>query len=181
MISSASNFSISFAQFGDINGVFSILGIFLLVDSKISRLVQFKLSCLLVSSSSCEPNGVWFLNDYCNCIFAIPAVSNNVITNYASYIHCFDARTRLWLLWKDVCRHTGREWLCVALILGDSMFAAFLIYMLDIRFVHNSLWTSHNTADEKGECSFSVLDSPISVQCYFACGSTTVLWSHAFC
>ncbi|GAU11610.1 hypothetical protein TSUD_346020 [Trifolium subterraneum] len=116
-----------------------------------------------------------------NCIFALPAVNNIVITNYASYVHRFDARNRLWLLWNVVYRHTGREWLYLALILGDSMFGAFLIYMLDIRFVHNSSWTNHNTADNEKEYNSSVLDSQVSVLRYFACGSTIVLWSHAFC
>jgi hypothetical protein len=174
-------YSIAFAQFEEPNGAFSILGIFFMVDSKVSDLVQFKHACFFVSSSSCEPNGVWFLNDYYRCIFALPAINNIVITNYASYFHRFDARNRLRLLWNVVYRHTGREWLYLALILGDSMFGAFLIYMLDIRFVHNSSWTNHNTADNEKEYNSSVLDSPGSVLRCFACGSTTVLWSNAFC
>ncbi|KAK2419235.1 protein CPR-5 [Trifolium repens] len=90
-------------------------------------------------------------------------------------------KNRLRLLWNVVYRHTGREWLYLALILGDSMFGAFLIYMLDISFVHNSSWTNHNTADNEKEYNSSVLDSPGSVLRCFACGSTTVLWSNAFC
>lgn len=174
-------FSISFAHFGNINGVFSILGIFLLVDSEVSDLVKFKCACFFVPSSSCEPNGVWFLNDYCSCIFALPAVSNIVITNYASYFHHIDARNRLWLLWNHVYRHTGREWLHLALILGDSMFGAFLIYMLDICFVRNPSWTNHNTADKERGSNCPALDSSVSVLRYFACGSTIVLRSFAFC
>jgi hypothetical protein len=174
-------FSISFAQFGNINGVFSILGTFLLVDSKVSDLVKFKCACFFLSSSSCEPNGVWFLNDYCCCVSALPTVSNIVITNYASYFHHIDARNRLWLLWNHVYRHTGRKWLHLALILGDSVFGAFLIYMLDIRFVRNPSRTSHNTADKERGSNCPVLDSPVSFLCYFACGSTIVLWSSAFC
>lgn len=126
----------------------------------------------MVSISSREPNGVWLLNDFCTCIFALPAVSNIIITDYADYFHPFGVRNCLWLLWQAVCRHTGRKWLSVALVLGDSMFVAFLIYMLYIQVVPNPSWTNHNTADNEGSCNFSVLDSSYFVLCYFACNST---------
>jgi len=69
----------------------------------------------------------------------------------------------------------------VALILGDSMLASFLIPLLDTHIVPNPSWTSHCMANNAKEINFSVLDSQSSVLYYLAGVSTTVLWSHAIC
>src|ERR1044072_4824812 len=105
VISLAYYSSVAFAQFGNINGAFSITGILLLVDSEISGLVQFRLACFVVSSSSPQQNVIWCLNDFCSWIFAHPAFSGFSITDYASYIHHYDVRNWLWLLWQALCRH----------------------------------------------------------------------------
>ncbi|KAK2365160.1 protein CPR-5 [Trifolium repens] len=163
-----------------------IAGLFIMSSSLFYGAYVYNFERINEAAESCAPpeeesSSWWTPKSVTCCIFALPAVNNIVITNYANYFHRFDARNRLWLLWNDVYRHIGREWLYLALILGDSMFGAFLIYMLDIRFVHNSSWTNHNTADNEKEYNSSVLDSPVSVLRCFACGSTTVLWSNAFC
>lgn len=173
--------STAFAQQGSINGTFSISGIFLLVDSEVSGLVQLRLACFVVSSSSHQQNVVWSHNDFCSCIFAHPALSGIINTDYASYIHPFDVRNWLRLLWQAMCRHTGRKWLCVAFILGDSMPAAFLIDWLHVHIVLNPSWTTHQTAIIQGEYNLPLLDSQNFVLWYFACGSTIVLWLLAFC
>lgn len=159
---------------------FSIVGIFLLVDSQVNGLIQFKVAYFVVSSSSYEPNGIWHLDDFCCCIFALAAVDHN-ITDYASHFHPFNVGNFLWLLWQAMCRDIGWEWYCVALILGDYVLAAFLISLLDIRFVPDPSWTSHSITNNGGEYNSSVLDSQSSVLCCYACVSTVVLWSHAIC
>ncbi|KAL5053391.1 hypothetical protein RYX36_034073, partial [Vicia faba] len=90
------------------------------VDSEINVLFQFKVTCFMVSSSSYEPNGIWCLNDFCNCIFANHEINSGIRDN-ASYFHSFAIRSCLWLLWQSLYRYFGREWLFVALILGDSV------------------------------------------------------------
>ncbi|KAG5019359.1 Protein CPR-5 [Glycine soja] len=154
--------------------------IFLLVDSQVNGLIQFKVAYFVVSSSSYEPNGIWHLDDFCCCIFALAAVDHN-ITDYASHFHPFNVGNFLWLLWQAMCRDIGWEWYCVALILGDYVLAAFLISLLDIRFVPDPSWTSHSITNNGGEYNSSVLDSQSSVLCCYACVSTVVLWSHAIC
>ncbi|KAG5031693.1 hypothetical protein JHK85_015675 [Glycine max] len=132
--------------------------IFLLVDSQVNGLIQFKVAYFVVSSSSYEPNGIWHLDDFCCCIFALAAVDHN-ITDYASHFHPFNVGNFLWLLWQAMCRDIGWEWYCVALILGDYVLAAFLISLLDIRFVPDPSWTSHSITNNGGEYNSSVLDS----------------------
>jgi len=98
------------AQVKGINdALLSILGIFLLVDSQVSDLIQFKVAYFVVPSSSYEPNAVWSLDDFCSCIFALPAI-NNIITDYACYFHPVNVGSCLWLLWQAVRRDTWWEW-----------------------------------------------------------------------
>ncbi|KAJ1429765.1 protein CPR5-like [Sesbania bispinosa] len=159
-----------------------IAGLFIMSSSLFYSVYAFSYERITEATGSCAPSSEesfsWWTP---NCIFAPPAVNNIFITDYADYFHSFDIRNWLWLLWQTVCRHTGREWLCVALILGDSMLPALLIYCLHRNFVPNPSWTSHHNAKPKGEYKISILDSPIFVLCHFACVSTIVLWSHAFC
>lgn len=85
---------------------FSILGIFLLVDSQVSDLIQFKVEYFVVPGSSNEPNDVWCLDDFCCCIFALAAINNIIITDYACDFHPFNVGSWLWLLWQAVCGDT---------------------------------------------------------------------------
>lgn len=164
-------------MFGD---AFPVSGVQVLVDPKPNGIFQFRDACPLVSGSSCESNVGWFLNDYRNCLFASPAF-DNYKTDNACYVHAIAVRSCLWFCRQALCRHIRREWISLAPILGDSLPAAFLLQCLYINVVLYPLWTCKFISRDERPSSISLLDPSISVLHHLARGSTTIMWSCAFC
>ena len=108
-------------MFGD---ALSVSGVQVLVDPKVNDIFQFRAAHPQMPGSSCESNAVWCLNDCHYCFFASPAFSK-FETDHASYFHALALRSCLWFSWQALCRHAGREWISLALILGDTLLAAF--------------------------------------------------------
>ncbi|KAH7520693.1 hypothetical protein FEM48_Zijuj08G0172300 [Ziziphus jujuba var. spinosa] len=98
----------------------------LLVDPKTNGIFQFRTAHSQVSSSSCEQNALWYLNDYCSCLFASPTV-RIIKTDNAGYIYNLALRICLRFRRQTLHRHIGREWVSLAPVLGDSMPGAFLL------------------------------------------------------
>ena len=110
-------------MFGD---AFPVSGVQVLVDPKPNGIFQFRAACPSVSGSSCESNAVWCLHDYRNCFVASPALINYKTDN-ACYGHALAVRNCLWFCRQALCRYSGREWILLAPILGDSLCAALLL------------------------------------------------------
>jgi hypothetical protein len=179
-------YSFSLVNFiSDAEEKFNVSGCVSGVQVRVVRQAFFILKFLAadtgMSSSSCEPNGVWNPNYSCSCFFACTTVLEFTPDN-ANNFHSATVGSCLWFYWQTLCRYTGREWITLASVLGSFMLAAVLLKCMYTNFVPYTSWPRRcNLSRDKTQHNISILAPEITLLRYFRPVSTIVLWSLAIC
>ncbi|KAJ6774957.1 PROTEIN CPR-5 [Salix purpurea] len=144
-------------------------------------ILQFLAADTDVSSSSCEPDGVWDPDHSCSCILACTTFLNFKPDN-ANNFHSATAGSFLWFYRQTLCRYTGRERIALAPVLGSFMLAAVLVNCMHTDVVpRSSRARRRSLPGDKTRHNISILAPAITFLRYFPPFSTTVLWSFAIC
>ncbi|KAJ6737117.1 PROTEIN CPR-5 [Salix viminalis] len=144
-------------------------------------ILQFLAADTDVSSSSCEPDGVWDPDHSCSCILACTTFLNFKPDN-ANNFHSATAGSCLWFYRQTLCRYTGRERITLAPVLGSFMLAAVLVNCMHTDIVPcSSRACRRSLPGDKTRHNISILAPAITFLRYFPPFSTTVLWFFAIC
>ena len=150
-----------------------------MVDAKFSVSFQLGISDFQMQFNSISEDIIWSFDDPINRLADIPAFCNDW-TKHANNVQRYVIGSCLWLVWKEMCRHTGWGWKFMACILGGPLLHPFTWKHSAICFTSNALWSYFCDKQHQGR-SFTILGSPICILCFGVTYPAMLGWFAAIC